>query len=51
LACFVSETQLVFSTYTFGSHGGDNWNVEQSVDFGDDLNAWFFVYAGYDKTA
>jgi len=49
LACYVDTNRLVFATYTFEEQGGDNWNVQKSIDFGEDLTSWFFVYFGYDK--
>lgn len=50
LACFITTDSLRFSTYSFQEQGGDDWNIIKDIPFGEDLNSWFFVYFGYDKS-
>nr|AWX67867.1 carboxy-terminal crystallin fold protein [Philasterides dicentrarchi] len=47
LVCWVGNGYLHFSTYSFNWHGGHNVNAYQNVNYGQDLNNWFFIYQGH----
>jgi hypothetical protein len=48
LAVWIGNGIIHFTTYTFGLKSGHTVNSTKNVNYGDDLDSWFFIYYGYD---
>lgn len=51
LGCWVNDDgQFYFSTYDFRfNFGSDNVDDWETIDYGDDLTDWVWLYYGYDR--